>query len=140
VTMLAGLPGSGKDHWIQRNRQHWPVVSLDSVREETDTEPTDNQGTVAQLAMERCRVLLRSRQSFVFNATNLQRSTRARWLGLFSDYGARLEVVYLEPPLPTIMRQNEMRERNVSKNVIRRLADRVQPPTWQECHTLRLEG
>ena len=49
-------------------------------------EATDNQGPVAPLARERCRELLRSRTSFAFNATNLLRQTRQRWLDLFAVY------------------------------------------------------
>jgi predicted kinase len=32
-------------------------------------------------------------RSFAFNATNLLRQTRRRWIDLFADYEARIEVV-----------------------------------------------
>ena len=32
VTLLSGLPGSGKDTWLARNRPQLPVVSLDDLR------------------------------------------------------------------------------------------------------------
>ena len=31
VTLLAGLPGSGKDTWLSRNRPELPVVALDDI-------------------------------------------------------------------------------------------------------------
>ena len=46
---------------------------------------------------------------FAFNATNTMRQTRKRWIDLFADYGARIEVVYVEPPLPMILEQNGTR-------------------------------
>ena len=136
VTLMAGLPGSGKDTWLSRNRADLPIVSLDDIRGELDVEPTGNQGEVAQLARERCRELLRSGTSFAFNATNTMRQTRGRWLDLFADYNARIEVVYLEPPFEKLLRQNKTRSKAVPEPVIRKLAEKCEPPTWIECHSL----
>ena len=138
VTMLAGLPGSGKDTWLLKQRPELPVVSLDSIRGELEIDATANQGEVAQFARERCREFLRRKESFAFNATNLLRTTRKRWLDLFADYGARIEIVYLEPPLPNVLRQNKRRESPVPDRVIRSLAERCEPPTWTEVHHLSL--
>jgi putative nucleotidyltransferase with HDIG domain len=136
VTLMAGLPGSGKDTWLSKNRTDLPIVSLDDIRGELGVDPTDNQGRVAQEAQERCREFLRSGTSFAFNATNTMRQTRGRWLDLFADYNARIEIVYLEPPFENLLRQNRTRSRNVPEPVIRRLAGKCEPPTWMECHSL----
>lgn len=127
---MAGLPGSGKDTWLIRNRSDLPVSSLG----ELVVEPTDNQGQVAQLAQERCREFLRSGTSFAFNATNTMRQTRGRWLELFADYNARIEVVYLEPPFELLLRQNNARRRRKSNGLDRhrkrlyyRCAEQVAP-------------
>lgn len=134
VTVMSGLPGSGKDRWIHTHGGSKPVVALDSIREEIDVAPTDNQGEVAQLARERCREFLRSKTSFIFNATNTMRSTRGRWLDLFADYNARIEIVYIEPLLSTIIRQNRERATAIPQAVIQRLAEKCEPPTWLEAH------
>lgn len=136
VTVMSGLPGSGKDTWLARNRSDLPVVSLDDLRGELEVAATDNQGDVVQLAKERCRELLRNGQSFAFNATNLVRQTRERWPNLFTDYGARIEIVYVEPAFPTILTQNRRRPRPVPEKVIRELSDRCEPPNWTEAHEL----
>ena len=138
VTLLSGLPGSGKDTWLARNRPGLPVISLDDLRDELDVEPTDDQGRVAQLARERCRTALRAGTDFAFCATNLLRQTRSRWIDLFADYGARVEAVYVEPPLPTILDRNRRRERRVPEDAIRRLADKTEPPTATEAHAVTL--
>ncbi len=136
VTVLSGLPGSGKDTWLVRNRGDLPVVSLDDIRSELDVEPTGNQGDVVQLARERCRENLRGRVSFAFNATNVVKQTRDRWLRLFADYNARIELVYCEPPFDRILRQNRSRANPVPEQVIRKLAVKCEPPTWVEGHDL----
>lgn len=58
----------------------------------------------------------------------------------FLNYGARVELVYVEPPLAVIFQQNERRARPVPRTVIQRLADRLEPPTWAEAHGLNLVG
>jgi predicted kinase len=138
VTMMSGLPGSGKDAWLVANRPDLPVVSLDGVRDDLRVDATDDQGGVIQVARERCRELLRPGRSFAFNATNLLRQTRRRWIDLFADYEARIEVVYIEPPLPVILDRNRQRERPVPEKVIRGLAARCEPPTWTEAHGLTI--
>jgi predicted kinase len=136
VTMMSGLPGSGKDNWLATNRPVLPVVSLDNVRSELDIAPTDDQGEVIQAGRERCREHLRSGRSFAFNATNLLRLTRQRWIDLFADYQARIEIVYVEPPMEVILAQNKKRERPVPEKIITGLAGRSEPPTPTEAHGL----
>ena len=136
VTLMSGLPGSGKDAWLAANRTSLPVVSLDDLRSELNVEATDDQGEVIQVARERCREHLRSGRSFAFNATNILRQTRRRWIDLFADYDARIEIVYVEPPLPVIVSQNARRVRPVPEKVIRELADKCEPPTLTEAHRL----
>jgi predicted kinase len=136
VTVMSGLPGSGKDTWLAKNRPDLPIVSLDDIRGQLDVDATDNQGQVIQAAREQCRQLLRAGLSFAFNATNLLRQTRRRWIDLLADYGARVELVYAEPPLATILAQNKRRNRPVPERVIYDLAAKVEPPNWTEGHDL----
>lgn len=136
VTVLSGLPGSGKDTWLARNRGDIPVVSLDNIRGELDVDPTDKQGDVVQLARERCREYLRAKTSFAFNATNILKQTRGRWLDLFADYNARIELVYVEPPFERLLKQNKSRPNPVPEQLIRKLAAKCEPPRWTEGHTL----
>lgn len=136
VTVMVGLPGSGKDTWLNRNRRELPVLALDDIRGELNVDPNDNQGQVAQFARERCREHLRVGTSFAFNATNTMKQTRGRWLNLFADYNARIELVYIEPPLEILLKQNKSRQNAVPENVIKKLAERCEPPTWIEGHSL----
>ncbi|WP_395751862.1 AAA family ATPase [Prosthecobacter sp.] len=140
VTMMSALPGAGKDTWLARDRRGLPVVSLDAVREELDVSSTDNQGHVIQAAREQCREHLRAHRDFAFNATNLTTSLRKRWIDLFADYHARIEIIYLEPPLATILKQNKAREADVPESVIHRLLAKTEVPTLAEAHALTLIG
>jgi len=136
--MMSGLPGSGKDTWLSSHRAGLTVVSLDEIRSQLGIGPEDNQGIVIQRAKESCRELLRAKQHFAFNATNLLPQTRQRWIDLFVDYDSRIEIVYVEPPLQVILEQNREREHPVPEHVIRDLAEKCEPPTIAEGHALTL--
>ena len=93
---MSGLPGVGKDTWIQRNAPDLPMISLDEIRKELKYSPTHNQGKVANLARERAKELLRQHQHFVWNATNITAQMRESLVALFETYHARVRIVYLE--------------------------------------------
>ena len=99
VTMMCGLPGSGKDTYIKRHLDE-PVLSLDDIRRELKVSPTDKKGNghVIQLAKERAKGFLRTKTSFIFNATNLSRDLRSKWIRLFNDYKAAVKIIYIEVP------------------------------------------
>jgi predicted kinase len=128
------------DTWLARNRPDLAVVSLDDVRAELEIDATENQGAVVQIAREICREHLRSRRDFAVNATNIVRHTRKRWIDLFIDYGARVEIMYLESALPLILLQNAGRSKPVPEQVIHKLVQKLEPPTWSEAHSINLVG
>lgn len=140
VFMMSGLPGVGKDTWLKKHHPDLPVVSLDSIREELDIDSTGNQGKVVQEAREQCRQHLRAGRDFAFNATNITAQMRKRWVDLFADYDARIEIIYLEPSVTTLLRQNKERPSAVPESVIHRLLKKLEVPTPGEAHQVTLIG
>jgi putative nucleotidyltransferase with HDIG domain len=134
VVLMSGLPGAGKDRWIEENLTGWPVVSLDRLRADLDVDPEDDQGPVVQRAREEAREHLRAGRSFVWNATNLSRRLRATCLRLLADYDARVRIVYVEAPEPTLRAQNRARKAVVPDRVIDALLDRWEVPDRSEAH------
>lgn len=127
VILMCGLPGTGKDAWIQAHHPDLPVVSLDDLRQALETGPTDNQGRVVQAARERAKALLREKRPFVWNATSLT-SLRAQQIDLFEQYHARVRVVYLETAWEENLRRNGSRPDAVPEDVIDRMLARLEPP------------
>lgn len=136
MVMMSGLPGAGKDTMIRRRFGDLPVVSLDALRDTMDIDPDENQGQVVQAAREQARELLRRGESFVWNATNLNRQRRAPILSLAGDYGARIRIVYVESPAATLFAQNKAREASVPEKVIRRMTERWEVPLLSEAHVV----
>lgn len=136
VTMLSGLPGSGKDTWVARHAGDRPVISLDGIRDEMDLEHGETPGQVIAAAKERAKEHLRAKRPFVLNATNISREIRGRWLDLFHEYGARVRIVMLETPWAELQRRNKKREHPVPPTVLDRLVEKWEPPDPTEAHVL----
>jgi len=132
VILLCGLPGTGKDTWIQKNCPQLPMVSLDELRTAMDVSPTEDQGRVAQAAKEQARKYLRTHQSFIWNATNLTESMRCSLINLFEGYGAAVRVVYLETGWKENLRRNTERKAQVPESAIADMLGKLVPPQrWE---------
>jgi predicted kinase len=136
VTVLSGLPGIGKDHWIAEHRPGWPVVSLDALRGELGVKPTDDQRPVAAAAHALAREYLRAGEPFVWNATNVSRRVREQCIGLIAGYRGRVELVALEAPPQVLRTRNRARPQPVPEAVVDRLIDRWETPDPTEAHTV----
>ncbi|MBW8482727.1 AAA family ATPase [Actinomadura parmotrematis] len=134
ATVLSGLPGVGKDHWIAAHRPGVPVVSLDALRAELGIGPGADQRPVAAAAYERAREHLRAGRSFVWNATNVSRQLREQCTGLVADYRGRVEVVALEAAPGVLRARNRARPAPVPDAVIDRLVRRWETPDPTEAH------
>lgn len=134
VVLMSGLPGAGKDSWIQTHLPDWPVVSLDGLRERLGVSPSEGPGAVVAQAREEAREHLRKGRAFVWNATNLTRQVRARCIHLLREYGARIRIVYVEASEERLLRQNRERPARVPEAVIRRYLERWTVPDRTEAH------
>ncbi|MFC6880888.1 MULTISPECIES: AAA family ATPase [Actinomadura] len=137
VTVLSGLPGVGKDHWIAENRPGLPVVSLDRLRASMGVSPAGDQRPVAAAAHALAREHLRAGRSFVWNATNVSRMLREQCTGPIADYRGRVELVALEAPPRVLRERNRAREAPVPDAVVDRLVRRWETPDPTEGHRVR---
>ena len=137
VFMMSAIPGSGKDTYIQKHL-NLPMLSLDQIRRKNKISPTDKKknGLVIQMGKERAKEYMRARQSFIFNATNITSDMRGKWISLFTDYGGRVKIIYVEVPYKQLMKQNHNRDFKVPEKVIERMIDRLEIPNWNEAHEI----
>lgn len=137
VTMLSGLPGSGKDTWIERHLPGVPAVSLDVLRAEMGEEATGSQGRVVHAAREHAREFLRRGENFIWNATNLSREIRSQLVALFTAYRARIQIIYVESSADALSSQNRERTKRVPAGAIERMLDRWQVPSPIEAQEVK---
>lgn len=121
VYIMMGIPLAGKDTYIENNKGELPVISLDNIREEFKISPGKNSKKVASIAKERAKVFLRKGESFVWNATNINKSIRKSLCELFTAYGAKVEYIYIEVPFNTILERNKKRKRYVLEGILKKM-------------------
>ena len=136
---MSGLPGTGKDTWIQNHYSHLPMLSLDEIRKQLGILPTEPQAPVIDAARETAKELLRKKQSFVWNATNLTYQTRSKQVQFFSAYGAATKIVYLETSWEQQLSRNAGRKDSVPEQAICHMQRKLELPqrweaSWVEWH------
>lgn len=134
VIMLSGLPGTGKDTWIQEHYADMPMISLDDLRRRMKISPTENQGVVVSAAREQAREYLRKKQPFIWNATNLTPLIRGKQIRLFQDYHAVVRIVFLETEWKVQLDRNAGRAAKVPEKVIDHMLSNLVLPERFEAH------
>lgn len=144
VTLVSGLPASGKSSWIQQqlHNQGWEpqaVVSLDALREELDVDAKDAQRVVVDAAREQLKARLRQHKDAVWNATSLSRNLRGGVIDIAAAYGARVRVVAFEAAADVVAARNRERaETRVPAAAIERMLTRWEFPDRTEAHVVEV--
>jgi predicted kinase len=136
VYILSGLPGMGKDTYIQKQTKDLPVISLDDMRRERKISPTDKAGNgqLVQEAKERARVYMRKKQSFIWNATNITRQMRSQLVDFCLPYKARVHIIYIEVPYTQWLVQNKNRAYPLPERVLVNMLHKLEVPQLSEAH------
>lgn len=134
VTVMCGLPASGKNTWVSQHRPGLPVVSFDDAREDLGLSHGKNEGMVAHRTHDDARHWLRQKQDFVWNATHLSLQMRSKTLELLYAYDAQVEIVHLEQPLPELLRRNQQRDTTLSNAKLLKMLTRWEAPLPTEAH------
>lgn len=137
VTVLSGLPASGKSSWIARHGGGRPVIGFDEARAELGLKHGDNEGAAVHHVIDQAKALLRKQAPFIWNATHLSRQMRQKTLDLLFDYGAGVEVVYLEAPEATLYARNHRRDTSLPNAAIERMLFRWEVVLPTEAHEVK---
>jgi len=140
VYLMVGIPGSGKDYYVNNNLSDIESISYDKFRHDLGIKHGDKKGTgqIIQASKKRAKELMAKDTDFVWNATNLMKDRRGELIDLFMSYGATVHIVYVERPLKTILVQNKDREYSLPSDKILDYLAKVDIPTNEEAHTLTL--
>jgi predicted kinase len=133
VVLAIGLPGSGKSSWFKRHNIR--ALSSDLLRDLLFDDPTEQR--YQDLVFSNLRSMLKARMiarrplNYV-DATNLSPHDRHTWIKLARDYGYDVHAVFFDVPLEICMERNQRRHRVVPEDVMRRMAAKFRPPTFEE--------
>jgi predicted kinase len=133
VVLAIGLPGSGKTTWFRR-RGVTPLSS-DLLRNILfdDVEEQRYQGLVFSTlrSLLRARLIARMPLNYV-DATNLSIHERRQWIKMAQSFGYEAQAVFFDVPLDVCLERNRQRDRSVSEDVMRKMAERLKPPVFEE--------
>jgi predicted kinase len=133
VVLAIGLPGSGKTTWFRR-RGVTPLSS-DLLRNILfdDVEEQRYQGLVFSTlrSLLRARLIARMPWNYV-DATNLSIHERRQWIKMAKSFGYEVQAVFFDVPLDVCLDRNRQRDRSVSEDVMRKMAEKLKPPAFEE--------
>ena len=133
VVLAIGLPGSGKTTWYKR-RGVTPLSSdmLRSILFDDITEQRYQNLVFSTLrSLLRARLIAKMPWNYV-DATNLSPRERKQWIGMARSFGYEVQAVFFDVPLEVCLERNRKRERVVSEEIMRNMAQRLKPPTFDE--------
>ena len=133
VVLAIGMPGSGKTTWFRR-RGVTPLSSdlLCNILFD-DVEEQRYQGLVFSTlrSLLRARLIARMPWNYV-DATNLSIHERRQWIKMAKSFGYEVQAVFFDVPLEVCLDRNRQRERAVSEDVMRKMAEKLKPPVFEE--------
>jgi predicted kinase len=133
VVLAIGLPGSGKTTWF--GRRGITPLSSDLLRNILfdDVEEQRYQGLVFSTlrSLLRARLIARMPMNYV-DATNLSTHERRQWIKMAKSFGYEVQAVFFDVPLEVCLDRNRQRDRSVSEDVMRKMAEKLKPPVFEE--------
>jgi predicted kinase len=133
VVLTIGLPGSGKTTWYKRRGVS--PLSSDMLRTILFDDITDQryQGLVFSTlrSLLRARLIAKMPWNYV-DATNLNPHERRQWIKMAKSFGYEVQAVFFDVPLAVCLERNSKRDRQVTDEVMHKMAERLRPPAFKE--------
>lgn len=135
--MLMGISGSGKSTLAQAMATEWnyKVFSSDTLREElfgNENDQTHNSEVFEELH-RRILKALDAGEDCIYDATNLNRKRRIKFLDKFKKYkGLKKGIVVIASPVEFCVARDAERSRTVGRPVIERQVSQFQMPLVEE--------
>lgn len=134
--MMVGLPGSGKSSFIKTLmiQDRLSVHSSDELRVEMfgDIDEQTKNHLLFKELHKRIINDLKAGKHTLFDATNINKKQRKRFLNLISSIDCKTICVFMNTDIGECKRRNQLRERKVPDHVIMRMADQLQIPDYHE--------
>lgn len=130
LTVLVGLPSSGKTTWAVNNRQKSEIIiSRDDVRLANYGVlygPPIDENFVTKVQRQQIIGALENGFSIIVADTNLTRSNVQRIVDLAAQFAVPVEYIYFEKPVQTLIDYDKNRgPRSVGERVIRKMASKA---------------
>lgn len=149
VVMMIGLPGSGKNTYIDEKYakdgvKPWVILSRDDIRyelgfcgkDEKVVLSSEKEEIVSEVFNERLVNAVKEKKNVVINNINLKRKYRDGYKELLKTYNVWYEYVYAEAP--TLEDNIERRKGQISAQIFEQMIDKFDFPSVEEYQTLHI--
>jgi predicted kinase len=98
-----------------------------------DVEEQKFQGLVFSTlrSLLRARLIAKMPWNYV-DATNLSVHERRQWIKMSKSFGYEVQAVFFDVPLEVCLDRNRQRDRMVSEDVMRKMAEKLKAPAFDE--------
>ncbi|MBW4651056.1 MAG: AAA family ATPase [Kastovskya adunca ATA6-11-RM4] len=141
LTLLIGVPGSGKSSLAQRLMEERPgchLVSTDTIRAQLfGDESIQGAWEIVRehLQQQFRQVVKQATNGVIYDATNATQAHRQEAIALARAAGfSKITGIWLDTPLNTCLERNKERSRTVPETIIRQMHASLQttPPSLQD--------
>ena len=127
LTIMSGLPRSGKSTWIEKNKKLTDVVVCsDEIRKQIFGHQFFKQAEPFIWALTESFLVLLMNQSkdIIMDATNMNSYVRSKNLPLAETYGYKTKLVWLNTDVDECFRRNKLSKKNkVPLDAMKRMCD-----------------
>lgn len=129
LTVLVGLPSSGKTSWALKNRGPDDVIiSRDDIRMSNygvwHGDPID-ENHVTKIERQQMIAAFENGYSVISANTNLNKRNVQRMVDLAAQFGAEVDYIYFELPPATCIEYDKHRDKKVGAKVINRMSKKA---------------
>lgn len=134
IRIMVGVPGSGKDYFIDHYKEHDDVVvSSDGIREELgDVNDQSKNKLVFTIFYERIEQAMKVGKDVWVNATNVTKVNREKAIALGKQYGYEIHAIVINTHVDICIKNDAARNRTVGEDVIRKFVRRFELPSIDE--------
>ena len=136
LTMMCGLPRSGKSTWVRKNKGDAIIICPDEIRLEIFGVQfySGVEHFVWGFTIGMANLMLKQGKDIIIDATNINFKQRQTWLTLASKYCDKVKIVWFDTPLSICKNRSENSDSNnkVPPEIIDRMFGDFEQPLYPE--------